>query len=86
VCTSKGALQIRIGAIERRGRSTASRLVVPIASKRRHGHVSKATFGKITGALARHGIELLAESKDHGAAVPCWRRWLLSQLLAELST
>jgi len=59
-------------------------LVVPIASKRRHGHVSKATFGKITGALARHGIELLAESKDHGAAVPCWRRWLLSQRLPRL--
>jgi transcriptional regulator with XRE-family HTH domain len=46
---------------------------VPIASKRRHGHVSKATFGKIASALAQCGVELLDESRGHGSGV----RWVL---------
>jgi hypothetical protein len=31
---------------------------VPIAAKRRHGHVSREILRKITDALARHGVEL----------------------------
>lgn len=45
--------------------------VIQVADKRRHGHVSREVWDKIVGALARHGVELLSESKGRGAGV----RW-----------
>jgi transcriptional regulator with XRE-family HTH domain len=35
--------------------------VVHVAPKKRHGHVSQVVLGKITGALALRGVELLPE-------------------------
>jgi transcriptional regulator with XRE-family HTH domain len=45
---------------------------VPIAPKRRHGHVSQVVFDKIMAALAQRGIELLPEGEAHGSGV----RWI----------
>jgi hypothetical protein len=53
---------------------------IDISPKRRHGHVSRATFDKIKDALARHGVELLTECDNHGAGVR-WRQPLAKQLL-----
>jgi hypothetical protein len=39
-----------------------------IAKKLRHGHVSEV-WAKLVGALARHGVELLPETDEHGAGV-----------------
>jgi hypothetical protein len=44
-----------------------------ISEKRRHGHVSREVWDRIVAALQRHGVELLPETKDHGAGV----RWIL---------
>jgi hypothetical protein len=56
---------------------TISRLevdgVIAISPKRRHGHVSQATFDKVTVALRRRwGMELLSEGEGHGSGV----RWI----------
>ena len=45
---------------------------IVISPRLRHGHVSRATFDKIKDALARYGVELLAEGEDHGGGV----RWI----------
>jgi transcriptional regulator with XRE-family HTH domain len=44
---------------------------VPVAAKRRHGHVSQAVQDKITAALALRGIELTPEGETFGAGA----RW-----------
>jgi len=46
---------------------------LPIAKKRRHGHVSREIWDRIVSALKRHGVELLPETDEHGAGV----RWIL---------
>jgi hypothetical protein len=46
---------------------------IDISPKRRHGHVSKATFDKIKDALAKYGVELVPEDSNHGAGA----RWAL---------
>ena len=43
-----------------------------ISPRLRHGHVTRATFDKLKDALARLGVELLAEDEHHGAGV----RWI----------
>jgi hypothetical protein len=44
---------------------------VPIAAKRRHGHVSQVVLDKITGALAMRGVELVPQTESFGSGV----RW-----------
>jgi transcriptional regulator with XRE-family HTH domain len=46
--------------------------VVPVAQKRRHGHVSQAVLDKITGALAVRGVELVPQTESLGSGV----RWI----------
>jgi DNA-binding XRE family transcriptional regulator len=41
--------------------------VTQIAPKKRHGHVSYYVWNKVLEALARHGVELVPESEDHGS-------------------
>jgi hypothetical protein len=45
---------------------------LPVAEKRRHGHVSREVWDRIVAALGRHGVELLPETAEHGAGVR-WR-------------
>jgi hypothetical protein len=52
---------------------------IAISPKRRHGHVSRAVFDKITGALALRGVELVEEGDGHGAGV----RWTLPRARRE---
>jgi DNA-binding XRE family transcriptional regulator len=46
--------------------------MISVAPKLRHGHVSGATFDKIIAALRDRGVELVAETDDHGAGA----RWI----------
>ena len=46
--------------------------VLHVSEKMRHGHVSQEVWSKITDALARHGVELLARRRNHGSGV----RWM----------
>jgi DNA-binding XRE family transcriptional regulator len=46
--------------------------VTQIAPRKRHGHVSYYVWNKILEALARHGVELVPESEDHGSGA----RWI----------
>src|SRR5215510_11762570 len=45
---------------------------IHVAAKKRHGHVSRAIWDRIVEALARRGVELVAESADHGSGA----RWI----------
>ena len=64
-----------LGAAAGVTRRTISRLelggVIHVSEKIRHGHVSQDVWGKITDALAKHGIELLPEGGSCGSGV----RW-----------
>jgi hypothetical protein len=44
---------------------------IPVAAKRRHGHVSRAVLNKIMGALALRGVELVPQTESFGSGV----RW-----------
>src|ERR1700694_4663779 len=46
---------------------------VDIAAKKRHGHVSREVWDKISNALARHSVAFTPEDAAHGAGV----RWIL---------
>ena len=46
--------------------------VTQTAPKKRHGHVSHYVWDRVLGALARHGVELVPEGKDHGSGA----RWI----------
>jgi len=47
--------------------------VIHVSEKKRHGHVQRAIWERITGALAAAGVELLAEGASFGSGV----RWSL---------
>jgi hypothetical protein len=55
---------------------TAHRLenagVLRVSERRRHGFVSRQTWDRLTGALARNGVELLPETHRTGGGA----RWI----------
>jgi hypothetical protein len=60
---------------------TAHRLenagVLRVSERRRHGFVSRETWDRLTGALARHGVELLPETNRTGGGA----RWIQPRAL-----
>ncbi len=51
--------------------------VLRVSERRRHGFVSRETWDRLTGALARHGVELLPESNRNGGGA----RWIRPRAL-----